>query len=147
MSLIKKDDFGVIKIFDDDALNPLFYQFQIGTWGHDDGDRDHFENRKYGDCKDECGDKQGTPKCSVVSTEWEKGGLKFVDQEVTGYFFLPKIESDRGKNKCYKYERGGKGSGLAIKQRGSKHPSGKDPNSAKCYIFDFQYEGETAENH
>jgi hypothetical protein len=77
-----------------------------------------------------------------VSTEWEKEDIEFVNQEVTAYFFLPEIESDENKEDCYKYSRGGKGSGLAIKLRGSDHPTGGDPHSARCYIFDFQYEGD-----
>lgn len=145
MSSSDKDDFGVIKIFLDAETNPLFSAFEIGTWEHDDGDRDHFRNRPYGSCGKDgepCEDRQRSPECSVVSTEWEKEGIKFVDQEVTAYFFLPEIESDENKEECYKYTRGGKGSGLAIKLRGSNHPTDEDPDSARCYIFDFQYEGD-----
>jgi len=126
MSSDNKDEFGVTKIFSDDAANPKFYKFQSG-------DKRKF-NRHYGSCP-----KNGDDTHSVITTEWNKFGEEFVDQEVTGYFYLPKIDSDEGKDKCYKYEKGGKGSALAIKLRGGKHEKGDD--SAKCYIFDFQYEG------
>jgi len=143
MSSSGKDDFDVIKIFPDDKNNPMFYAFKIGTWEHDDGDRDHFPNRKYTSCGkpgEPCEGEQGSPECSVLSTEWEKEGIEFVDQEVTAYFFLPEIESNDDKKQCYKYSRGGKGSGIAIKLRGSRHDD--DDNSARTYIFDFQYEGD-----
>jgi hypothetical protein len=126
MSTGNTDEFGVKKIFSDSETNPKFYKFQSG-------DKRKF-NRHYGSCP-ENGDKTH----SVITTEWNKSGEEFVDQEVTGYFYFPEIDSDEGKHKCYKYERGGMGSALAVKLRGGKHDKGND--SAKCYIFDFQYEG------
>jgi hypothetical protein len=129
MSSGNMDEFGVMKIFSDDATNPKFHKFQSE-------DERHF-NRHYGSCP-----KNGDDTHSVVTTEWNKSGIEFIDQEVTGYFYLPEIESDEGKHECYKYERGGKGSALAIKLRGGKHSGKKDPKTAKCYIFEFQYEGE-----
>lgn len=128
MSSKISDEFG---IFDDDLTNPEFYKFQSD-------DKKPF-NRHYGSCP-ENGDKTH----SVKTTEWNKTGIEFVDQEVTGYFYLPEIQSDKDKDKCYKYEKCGKGSSLTIKLRGSKHSNG--PDSAKCYIFDFQYEGGDCNN-
>lgn len=125
------DEFGVVKIFPDDAANPKFYKFEKD-------DKREFQ-RHYGSCPED-----GDDTHSVVTTEWEKGGIEFVDQEVTAYFYLPKIESDKNKHECYKYEKCGKGSSLTIKLRGGEHTKGD--NTAKCYIFDFQYEGGDCNN-
>lgn len=130
MSSDNKDEFGVKKIFSDDATSPDFYKFS-------NSDRRTF-NRHYGSCP-----KNGDDTHSVITTEWQKNGIEFVDQEVTGYFYFPEIDSDDNKHRCYKYEKGGKGSALAIKLRGGKHSGTNDLESAKCYIFDFQYEGKT----
>jgi hypothetical protein len=83
--------------------------------------------------------QSGGPK--TVTTEWEVDGLEFVNQEATAYFFMPSIEKNKGYKPC------GKGSGLDIKLRGGSHPKKKDePDSAKCYIFDFQYKGGNCDN-
>lgn len=135
------DQFGIIKIFKD-TERPKNYLFRLGTWGQDSEDRDHFNGRTYGSCDDSDRDD---PRKSVVSTEWEKSDEEFIDQEVTGYFYLPERESDRNKTDCYKFERFGKGSSLSIKLRGSHH-SNRNDDSAHCYIFDFQYEGGDRKN-
>jgi hypothetical protein len=129
MSPGSEDEFGVTKIFSDDVADPKFSKFQI------DGDKRPF-NRHYGSCP-----KGSESTHSVITTEWNKKGEEFIDQEVTGYFYLPEIDSDKGKDECYRYKRGGKGSALAIKLRGGIHSGKKDPTTAKCYIFDLQYEG------
>ncbi|HET6717137.1 MAG TPA: hypothetical protein VFG90_08390, partial [Nitrososphaeraceae archaeon] len=129
------DEIGVVKIFPD-ATDPKFYKFRIGQWGSDSGDRDHFNGRTYGSCK---GSDKNDPRKSVVSTEWEKRNSKFVNQEATGYFYLDQMDNGN-KVDCYKFERFGKGSSVSIKLRGSHH-SNKQNSSAKCYIFDFQFEG------
>lgn len=131
MSPDNKDEFGVTKIFSDDVADPKFSKFQIVD------DKRSF-NRHYGSC-----DEGPDSTHSVITTEWNKKGEQFIDQEVTGYFYLPKIDSDEGKDECYKYMKGGKGSALAIKLRGGIHSGHKDPTTGKCYIFDLQYEGKT----
>ena len=125
------DSFGIQKMFPD-APSLKHYNFNI------DEDRERLD-RHYGSCPGR-GDRH-----EVISWEWEKSDREFVDQEVTGYFYLDEIESDRGKADCMKYERGGKGSGLAIKLRGSHHSNNGD-DSAKCYILEFQYEGGNTNN-
>ena len=138
----EKDQFGVIKIFSDDTTNSKFIEFKIGKWGENSGDRQHFSRLKY----TSTGGGPATSKNSVVSTRWTKRGEEFVNQEVTGYFFLPKIESDKNKLNEIKFKRGGKGSSLTFKLRGGEHPKVKgkerDPKSGKNYNFDFQYKGD-----
>jgi hypothetical protein len=144
LDAIEVDQFGIVKIFPDDQ-NPKTYVFRLGTWGRDDEDRDHFNGRTYGSCRNAGGSDPNDPRKSVISTEWEKSNEEFVDQEVTGYFYLPQRESDASKTECYKFERFGKGSALSIKLRGSHHSNTSD-ESAHCYIFDFQYEGGDRKN-
>jgi hypothetical protein len=135
----EKDEFGVIKIFPDDTNSPNFMKFDIGVWGKNSGDRQHFSLLKY----TSTGGGDATPANSVVSTRWTKFGVEFVDVEVTGYFFLPKIESDKDKVEEIKFKPGGKGTSLTFKLRGGSHPKKSlENNSAKCYNFDFQYKGD-----
>jgi hypothetical protein len=134
------DQFGVAKIFPD-AAGPKFYHFQIGQWGSDSGDRDHFNGRTYGSCEDS---DRNNPRKSVVSTEWETRDTQYINQEITGYFYLSEMDNGN-KVDCYKYEQFGKGSSVSIKLRGSHH-SNNDEDSAKCYIFDFQFEGGNRNN-
>ena len=144
MSLSQKDEFGVLKIFSDDSQSPKFVKFDIGKWGENSGDRQHFAQLRYSSTKD---GKPTTAKNSVVSTRWTKIGQGFVDQEVTGYFFLSEIESDKNKEKDVAFKKCGKGSSVTIKLRGGKHPKNSgDPDSAKCYNFDFQYMGGNCNN-
>jgi hypothetical protein len=135
--LKRKDEFGVIKIFSDDITNPKFVKFDIGKWGKTSGDRQHMSRLKY----TSSGKGPATSKNSVVSTRWTKSGEEFVNQEVTGYFFLPEIESDKNKLDEVKFKRGGKGSSLTFKLRGGKHPKVKggkrDPKSGKTTILTF----------
>lgn len=141
MSSSNTDEFGVEKIFSDDTTNPKFIKFDIGVWGKNSIDRQHIPRLKYSST----GKGPATSKNSVVSTRWTKSGEEFVDQEVTGYFFLPEIESDENKLDEVKFKPGGKGSSLTLKLRGGKHPKVKgdkrDPKSGKNYNFDFQYRG------
>lgn len=144
MSLTQKDEFGVLKVFSDDPQSPKFVKFNIGVWGETSEDRQHFARLRYSSTKD---GKPTTSKNSVVSTRWTKIGEKFVNQEVTGYFFLSDIESDENKDKDIAFKKCGKGSSVTIKLRGGKHPSNSDdPDSAKCYNFDFQYMGGNCNN-
>lgn len=145
MSTGNTDEFGVMKIFSDDTTNPQFMKFEIGKWKEDkSGDREHIDLLRYTSTKD---GKPKSPKNSVVSTRWTKSGTEFVDVEVTGYFFLPEIESDKEKEPDVKFQRCGKGSSLTIKLRGGKHPNeDNNPNSARCYNFDFQYKGGDCHN-
>lgn len=144
MSSGNTDEFGVIKIFSDDTANSKFIKFDIGNWGKTDKDREHLEQLRYTSTKDGA---KTTFKNSVVSTRWTKSGTEFVDVEVTGYFFLPKIEPDEDKGPDVKFKPCEKGSSLTIKLRGGLHPKEKgDPNSAKCYNFDFQYKGGDCHN-
>lgn len=67
------------------------------------------------------------------------------DQEVTIYVFLPKLNPEYGSHKDV--GRCSSGSGLSIKLRGSRHPKQKDsPQSARCYIFHFEFEGGNCNN-
>lgn len=143
MSSSEKDEFGVVKIFSD-SQNPKFVKFNIGTWGENSVDREHLARLRYTSSKD---GKPTTVKNSVVSTRWTKIDEEFVDQEVTGYFYLPEIESEGNKEKDVAFKKCGKGSSITIKLRGGKHPKPQhDPNSAKCYNFDFQYMGGDCNN-
>lgn len=143
MSSSEKDEFGVVKIFSDSQV-PKFVKFNIGIWGESSGDREHLARLRYASSKD---GKPTTVKNSVVSTRWTKIGEEFVDQEVTGYFYLPEIESEGNKEKDVAFKKCGKGSSITIKLRGGKHPKlSHDPNSAKCYNFDFQYMGGDCNN-
>lgn len=144
MSSSEKDEFGVVKIFSDDSQNPKFVKFDIGKWGENSGDREHIARLRYTSTKD---GKPKTAKNSVVSTRWTKSGEEFVDQEVTGYFYLTEIESEEDKEGDVIFKKCGKGSSLTIKLRGGKHPKPPcDPDSAKCYNFDFQYKGGDCNN-
>jgi hypothetical protein len=63
----------------------------------------------------------------------------FLNQEVTIYLKLPKLNSEYYKHRpvigpC------ASGSGLSIKLRGGGHSDNGD-GSARCYIFHFEYEG------
>ncbi|HKQ22778.1 MAG TPA: hypothetical protein VJS91_12105 [Nitrososphaeraceae archaeon] len=143
MSSHEKDEFGVVKIFSD-SQNPKFVTFDIGNWGENSGDREHLARLRYTSTKD---GKPTTEKNSVVSTRWTKIGQEFVDQEVTGYFYLSEMESEKEKDEDVAFKKCGKGSSLTIKLRGGKHPKPKDdPDSAKCYNFDFQYKGGDCNN-
>ena len=143
MSSSEKDEFGIVKIFSDDSQNPKFIKFDIGKWGENRGDREHISLLRYSSTKD---GKPKTSKNSVVSTRWTISGEEFIDQEVTGYFYLTKIEQE-DKEKDVTFKRCGKGSSLTFKLRGGRHPKPSgDPDSAKCYNFDFQYMGGDCNN-
>jgi hypothetical protein len=144
MSSSEKDEFGVVKIFSDDLQDPKFVKFDIGEWGENSGDREHLARLRYTSTKD---GQPTTAKNSVVSTRWTKSGVEFVNQEVTGYFYLTDIESEEDKEEDVTFKKCGKGSSLTIKLRGGKHPKPScDPDSAKCYNFDFQYKGRDCNN-
>jgi len=67
------------------------------------------------------------------------------DQEVTIYVSLPKLNPEYGSHEGIEHCKSG--SGQSIKLRGGKHPSEQDdPNSAKCYIFHYEYEGGDCNN-
>ncbi|HEY7228244.1 MAG TPA: hypothetical protein VH481_08975 [Nitrososphaeraceae archaeon] len=67
------------------------------------------------------------------------------DQEVTIYVSLPKLNPEYGSHEGIGHCKSG--SGQSIKLRGGKHPSeNDDPNSAKCYIFHYEYEGGKCNN-
>lgn len=144
MSSSEKDEFGVEKIFSDDSTRPKFVKFDIGKWGENSGDREHIAQLRYTSTKD---GKPTNAKNSVVFTRWTKKGEEFVDQEVTGYFYLPEIEPEEDKEKHIKFKHCGKGSSLTFKLRGGRHPKATgDPDSAKSYNFDFQYKGGDCNN-
>jgi hypothetical protein len=143
MSSNEKDEFGIVKIFSDDSQDPKFIKFDIGKWGESSGDREHIALLRYTSTKD---GKPKTTKNSVVSTRWTISGEEFVNQEVTGYFYLTKIEPGK-KDEDVTFKKCGKGSSLTFKLRGGKHPKPScDPDSAKCYNFDFQYTGGDCNN-
>lgn len=116
------DKFGIKKIYKDVVQSRVVYQ----------GDKEWTERYSEHSISKITG-----VKIWRKTFQFEMSG--FLNQEVTIYLNVPKLNSE-----YYEYRPAigpcASGSGLSIKLRGGGH-SNSDKNSARCYIFHFEYEG------
>jgi len=130
-SVIGFDKFGIEKKFADlDGGISLFQDDLNSGFGETD--------EKHG--------FQSIPGVKIMRKTFSFNKIKLKpDQEVTIFVFLPKLNPEYGSHEGV--GRCSSGSGLSIKLRGSNHPTASDkPNSAKCYIFHFEFEGGKCNN-